>query len=193
MATHEIRYSKYDWRNMLQYISRSFSWSLVRKVKAYYLLGNSGVKIGKAVRIKGRAGLLSVGENVNIYDNCVFHLHKRGALRIGSHVILSYNIVLECGQEVTIGDHVQIGEFTSIRDTTHDYKVHGNMMGSPDVTGSIRIGNNVWIGRGCLICENTIIEDGVVVAANSVVKGHLYRDTIYGGAPATIIKSRLDT
>ena len=66
------------------------------------------------------------------------------------------------------------------------------MMGSEDKKAPILIGNNVWIGRGCLICEGAIIEDGVVVGANSVVKGRLVKDTIYAGAPAKAIKSRIE-
>ena len=84
-----------------------------------------------------------------------------------------------------------MGEFSSIRDTTHTYDVNGIMMKASDRSEGIFIGNNVWIGRNCLISEGSVIEDGVVVAAHSVVKGRLEKDGIYGGTPARFIKSRL--
>jgi acetyltransferase-like isoleucine patch superfamily enzyme len=59
-----------------------------------------------------------------------------------------------------------------------------------DISEEISIGNDVWIGRGCIIFTGTMIADGVVVAANSVVKGKLERNGIYGGIPAKLIKFR---
>ena len=60
-----------------------------------------------------------------------------------------------------------------------------------DQSEPVVIGNDVWIGRGCLIMPGSVIEEGVVVAAHSVVKGRLLKDGIYGGKSATFIKSRL--
>ena len=54
--------------------------------------------------------------------------------------------------------------------------------------GDITIGNNVFIGAQCTILPGTIIKDNVVVASNSVVKGILEGDTVYGGSPAKVIK-----
>lgn len=62
---------------------------------------------------------------------------------------------------------------------------------SADALRPIVIGDNVWIGRGCLVLPGCVIEEGVVVAANSVVRGRLEKDGIYGGRPAKFIKSRL--
>jgi acetyltransferase-like isoleucine patch superfamily enzyme len=94
-------------------------------------------------------------------------------------------------KSINIGNYVQIGEYTSIRDTTHDYK-ESIIMGSKDVTLPISIGNNVWIGRGCLISQGTLIEDGVIIGANSYVKGHLKKNGIYAGSPAKFIKMRIE-
>ncbi|HIP14183.1 MAG TPA: transferase [Sulfurimonas autotrophica] len=57
------------------------------------------------------------------------------------------------------------------------------------VKGDVKIGNNVLIGTHCVILPNTIIEDNVVVAANSTVKGQLKSGFLYGGNPVTIIKA----
>ncbi len=84
-----------------------------------------------------------------------------------------------------------IGEYSSIRDTTHQHNIMDiPMMFAEDISTPVNIGNNVWIGRGCLILPGTVIEEGVVIAANSVVKGTLSSNSIYGGNPAKFIKKR---
>lgn len=107
-------------------------------------------------------------------------------------MILSHSVLIACEESISIGSNVQIGEQTSIRDSTHDFKAGGIMMEQPDIRKPITIGNNVWIGKGCLICEGAVIEDGVVVGAHSIVKGILLRDHVYAGAPAKLIRKRND-
>ena len=40
-------------------------------------------------------------------------------------------------------------------------------------TGSIEIGNNVWIGANTIILRGTKIGDNAVIAAGSIVKGEV--------------------
>jgi acetyltransferase-like isoleucine patch superfamily enzyme len=54
--------------------------------------------------------------------------------------------------------------------------------------GKIIIGKGSWIGAGSIILYGTVIEPLCVVAAGSVVKGHLESGWIYGGIPAKKIK-----
>jgi acetyltransferase-like isoleucine patch superfamily enzyme len=105
--------------------------------------------------------------------------------------VFSYGTLICCAGRIEIGDDVQIGEYCSIRDSTHSYEISGKPMKyNPDIILSVTIGNDVWIGRGCMIMPGSVIEDGVVVGANSVVRGVLKRDSIYAGSPARFIKSR---
>ena len=61
----------------------------------------------------------------------------------------------------------------------------------------ILIGNDVWIGRGCIL-KNTnpnkplIIGDGAIIASDSVVVKNVPPYAIIGGNPAQIIKYRFD-
>ena len=59
----------------------------------------------------------------------------------------------------------------------------------------IEIGNDVWIGRGCILkCTNPekplVIGDGAVIASDSVVVKSVPPYAIVGGNPAQIIKYR---
>ena len=54
------------------------------------------------------------------------------------------------------------------------------------------IGNDVWIGRECVIMPGVRIGDGAIVAACSVVAKDIPPYTVFGGNPAKFIKERFD-
>lgn len=58
--------------------------------------------------------------------------------------------------------------------------------------GDIVIGNDVWLGRECLVMPGAKIGDGAIIASRSVVAGTVPAYTIYGGNPAKFIKKRFD-
>ena len=167
------------------------SFNLFKKVKAYFYFGSSRIKIEKNVTIKGFCKNSDFGDDIIFYSNSIIELQRDANLKIGSHVIFSFGSLLSCSKSIQIGNDVQIGEYTSIRDTTHDYTDYGQpMMNNSDISLPIVIGNNVWIGRNCLISPGTVIEDDVVIGANTVVKGYLKANHIYAGNPMKEIKSR---
>lgn len=162
-----------------------------RKVKAYALLGRWQVWIYDNVSIPYKPYSIRVGKNLSIYNNCVIEICGYGKVNIGNNCIFSYGVLIAITNELSMGDDVLIGEYTSIRDTTHNYSLNEiSIKCAVDKSEKIKIGNNVWIGRGCIILPGSIIEDGVVVASNSTVKGVLKKDGIYGGNPVKYIKQR---
>ena len=58
--------------------------------------------------------------------------------------------------------------------------------------GDIVVGNDVWIGRECVIMPGVKIGDGAIVAAYSVVTRDIPPYTVFGGNPAAFIKPRFD-
>lgn len=54
----------------------------------------------------------------------------------------------------------------------------------------VRIGNDVWIGRGAMIMSGISIGDGAVVAARAVVTKDVAPYAIVGGVPAKVVKQR---
>jgi acetyltransferase-like isoleucine patch superfamily enzyme len=177
-------------RKAIHFVINAFRFDLFRMIRCWYFFKNSSIRMGSDVILKGLSNNVFVGTDNDIYDRCVFLITPDAEFRMGDRVTLSYNVLIACQKRIVIGNDVMIGEYTSIRDTTHDYR-EKVMKGAQDISDEIIIGNNVWIGRGCLISEGSVIEDGVVVAANSVVKGRLESNGIYGGCPASFIKKRL--
>ena len=132
-----------------------------------------------------------IGKNWTIYNDCNFEFSENADLSIGSNVIFSYGVVFCCNHKIFIGNDVQIGEYTSIRDTTHSYAdLNVPIKYQNDSSKTIIIKDNVWIGRGCIIMPGTIINRGVVIGANSIVKGILEENSVYAGSPLRLIKKR---
>lgn len=53
----------------------------------------------------------------------------------------------------------------------------------------IVIGNNVFVGYGCIILPGVTIGNNVVISAGSIVTKDLKGDAVYGGNPAKLIKT----
>lgn len=54
--------------------------------------------------------------------------------------------------------------------------------------GEVHIGNDVWIGRQCIIMDGVTIGDGAIVATGAVVTKDVPPFAIVGGVPAKVIK-----
>jgi acetyltransferase-like isoleucine patch superfamily enzyme len=148
------------------------------------------VKIGRHVILKGISLDINIGEDFEVYENCVFEFGLNSKLKIGKSCLFSYGVIIQNTNSIQIGNYVQIGEYSSVRDTTHQYKKKGvPFKMQADVSNPIIIGNNVWIGKCCIIMPGTIIEDNVIIGANSVVKGTIKKSGIYAGAPIRFIKT----
>lgn len=88
---------------------------------------------------------------------------------------------------VSLGNHVSA---TNCHFETHDggVWVFRNERPNWDVFGQIKVGDNVFIGRGCTILPGAKIHDNVVIGAGSVVVGELESNYVYAGVPARKIK-----
>lgn len=162
-----------------------------------------GVKIGKGAKIGKHVTTtfyaeLDVGNSAYIGNLVRFEVgrlweHCRG-LSIGEHIWISHGCLLQCAGRIRIGNNVLIGEYTSIRDTSHGYdNLDMPIRSQADVVGEIIIEDNVWIGRGCLILgkpAGIVIGKGSIIGANSVVTKSIPPNTVWGGVPARFIKNR---
>ena len=187
--------------NIVDFSRRTYNWFtritfqrlflFLRRVRLLFFLKSWITYCGKNITVKGLPLNVNVHRRTTISENCVFEFSSESAFTIGDGCFLSYGVVISCMKKISIGSSVQIGEYTSIRDTEHQY----NDLNIPiklqdDISSDIIIGDDVWIGRGCMIFPGSEIGDGVIVGANSVVKGKLEDHGIYAGSPAKLIKSR---
>lgn len=134
---------------------------------------------------------ISIGKKSILYKHVTIYKSEEGHLSIGSFShIAPYGYILMAKQCVTIGNNVAIGPFCSIFCSTNSMPEDKEILFKDSyIKGNVDIGNNVLIGAHCVILPNTVIEDNVVIAANSTIKGQCKSGFLYGGNPATMIKA----
>lgn len=131
-----------------------------------------------------------IGKRVVIYPG-VWIINGRN-LVIGDDVNLSKDVLLATPGGIHIGDRTMIGFRTQIISGNHKIPSnHGRIFDSGYDRKLITIGNDVWIGGGCLITAGVCIGEGAVVAGGSVVVRDVDPFTIVGGNPAKKIKDRV--
>lgn len=160
-----------------------------RAILFWYFFKNINIVIGRNLRIRGGNGINSFGSKLVIYDNVVFEVYSKSAIiKIGTNCICSYGVIFSCSNKIEVGNNVWIGEYVSVRDSTHQFSISLPLGSGNDYISSIKIGNNVWIGRGSIILPGTVIGDNVIIGANSIVKGYCEKDSLYVGSPAKFKK-----
>ena len=166
----------------------------LRVLAFYYFFGNLRLVIGKNLRIRGGKGVHRFGDNLKLYDNVIIECHSTKAkIETGKNCILSYGVILSCSNKILLGNDVWIGEYCSLRDSTHLFSSELSLSANKDYSLPIVIGNNVWIGRGSIVLPGTVIGDNVIIGANSLVKGYCEKDSLYAGSPAKFKKKLNET
>ena len=64
--------------------------------------------------------------------------------------------------------------------------------GHPASKGDILVANDVWIGHGSTLLSGSSLENGAVLAAQSVLTNPTEPYGVYAGAPARLVRKRFD-
>lgn len=147
------------------------------------------VRLYEGVRISG-SGSCQFDDNSTVYSNTTISIGKNGEFRIGkdSHLGSGCYILVGSGK-VEIGDGVAIGPHTIL--IAHSNKVIGREpIVNYEMSGSIKIEDDVFIGAGVIVLPNINLAAHSVVGAGSVVTNNTQEWTVYAGNPARIIRLR---
>ena len=96
-------------------------------------------------------------------------------------------VVLDPG-EVHFGDRVMVGPGVQIVTATHPLAAAERALG-PEGARPIRVGSDVWVGAGAIICPGVTIGDGTTIGAGSVVVKDLPAGVLAVGNPARVLRS----
>lgn len=170
---------------------RGLMWKLyVRAVMKAPHIGKSFYAIGWP-KLTHRNGRLIIGDDCFLGTGTL-KVTKGAILRIGNRVLINNGFVITSNEHVEIGADTLIGEYVSIRDADHAFSSLEHPIASQgSITAPVRIGEDVWIGRGTVILKGITIGRGVIVGANSVVTRDVAPYDIVAGSPAKILRSRL--
>ena len=177
---------------IVSFIMKMVAWKnaeFILRIRSYLYFRKFSSFVYKRFSLFGNSEHLKIGDDVRFYPNCILELGHCAELKIGDGCVFAYGVLIACHKKVILGKNVLIGEYSSVRDTSHQYSTNLITKNSIDISDDIIIGDNVWIGRGCIVLPGTLIESNSVFASNSVIKGYYSGSNIYGGNRARLIKS----
>lgn len=135
-------------------------------------------------------GRLTIGEGAHLEPGCWFTLGPQARISIGRGTYLNRETMLAAHDEITIGDHTMFANHCFIGDALHRYDDPELPITWQGFTskGPVRIGSNVWLGKGVVVTSGVEIGDRAVIGANSVVTRDIPAATIAAGVPAKPIR-----
>ncbi len=145
-------------------------------------LGKKGVQIGNNVGI-GAFSRVVVSTSFN---------HLGEFITIGNNVGIGEFAYLGGAGGIEIGDDCIIGQYFSCHAENHFFSDHSKPIRHQGIIRKgIKIGNNCWIGSKVTILDGVEIGSGCVVAAGAVVHQSFPKNSIIGGVPAKLLKTRI--
>jgi acetyltransferase-like isoleucine patch superfamily enzyme len=156
------------------------------------------LKLGNDVHLSalGKHGIL-IGDNVGIgpYSRVVVSTSMNNLgefIKIGNNVGIGEFSYLGGAGGLEIGDECIIGQYFSCHPENHFASDLNTAIRNQGVTRKgIKIGMNCWIGSKVTILDGAVIGDGCIIAAGAVVNKSFPSNSIIGGVPAKLLKSRI--
>ena len=140
-------------------------------------IGHSKKKSAKYLLIYALAdnSICEIGNNFSVTKDCKILLHREPNL------------------SVKIGEDCMFGTGVHLR-TSDAHSILNNQTGETiNYGGSIELGNHVWCAVNTTVLKNVKIADNCVIATGSIVtKSCTEPNSIYGGAPAKLIKQNIN-
>lgn len=131
----------------------------------------------------------SCGDNVSIHPGV--YIFSPENLNLGSNVSIHPMCYIDATGGVDIKSNVSIAHSSSILSTTHTYdKLDINIKEQPIIKSRTLVSDNVWIGTHVVILLGSVINEGSIVAAHTLVNGMVRKNSIVGGIPYKEIKKR---
>ncbi len=160
--------------------------------KAYCKQYGRRVRTGVYLHWVQGAGDIILGDDVRVDGKCTFTFASRFSsnptLTVGDHTTIAHNCTFTVGKRITIGRHCLIAANVWVFDSGgHPSDPEARRAGLPPPAEEVRpvvIEDDVWIGRGSIICPGVTVGAGSVVAAGSVVMSDVRPGTTVAGYPA---------
>lgn len=171
-----VRLLKYDWP--LHFVLSFTNW-MPDNVACIRLRG-----FFVSFFVKSAGKNLKIGRDVTIYNP--------SKISFGHNVYVAKGCFFSCSGGVEIANNILFGPYVVVVTSDHSIKNNAYAWGEPINVGKVIIKDGSWIAAHVTVLSNTTIEEGVLVAANAVIRGNTEKLSIYGGIPAKLIKKNVE-
>lgn len=124
-----------------------------------------------------------------VYLEPPFRCDYGSNIHVGKNFYANFNCVLLDVNRIDIGDNVMLAPNVQIYTAGHPVGVKERVEEGIEFGLPIKIGNNVWIGGGAIICPGVSIGDNSVIGAGSVVTKDVPDNVVAAGNPCKVIKA----
>ena len=157
--------------------------------------------VGKNVRVAENCHIpnrqsIFLEDNVRIHPFSTLTVAGSGSLRIGVNTMIGGYSLIFANEAISIGSFVSISSHVRIYSDTQDFSGESIIgCGVPDelrreVRSSVTIADHCGLCTGSALIPGAELSEGVVLAANSLLKTKTDPWNFYGGNPARLIKPR---
>ncbi len=125
--------------------------------------------------------LRSVGEGAHVRPP--LHVDYGSNIAIGARTFVNYNLTALDVALITIGEDCQVGPSVQLLTPTHPREPQPRR-DKLEAARPITVGDNVWLGGGCIVLPGVTIGDNSVIGAGAVVTKDVPADVVAVGNPA---------
>ena len=146
------------------------------------------VSIGNFAELKN----IVIGDDSKIGGHVVMYSpDETKPIRIGKNVVVAHGTYGEAtGGEIHISDNASVAHRCTLL-TSSDSPWSPELESIyPLQCGGITMHQHTWIGVGCTVLPNVVLNEGIIVGAHSLIRPGTYKPwTLYGGTPCKELKT----
>ncbi len=111
----------------------------------------------------------------------------KGRIDIGDYCLICPGVRISSADSIEIGHSCMLASEAYITDS--DWHGIYDRINLENQYAPVKIGNNVWIGDGAIVCKGVTIGDNSIVGARAVVVKDVPANTVVAGNPARPVKT----
>lgn len=109
-------------------------------------------------------------------------------IKLGDNFYANFNCILLDVNTIDIGDNVLLAPNVQLLTAGHPLDVKGRVEEGIEFGLPIKIGDNVWIGGGAIVCPGVTIGENSVIGAGAVVTKDVPANVVAAGNPCRVIR-----
>jgi acetyltransferase-like isoleucine patch superfamily enzyme len=155
----------------------------------------TSIRIGKYSIVQtDKTSVIEFNERININNMVILLAEDKGKITFGKRVFIGdYSTLRANRATISIGSNTMIAQQVKLISTNHEYRDKNRLIHEQDMIFDkcgITVGDDCWLGAGCVVLPGVTIGTGVVVGANAVVTKDVPDYAVVVGNPAKIISYR---